>query len=218
MTTIYPSSIKPKYKSRQSVGANSTGGKAVHQAMKGYNNICSNDSSIAYWGDRFPDKTGSKNPERYYPNTVTTFSGSWNLPSPFSTDGWSIDKKIPDNAIVNKIVVEYAITHVQYQNEHVKNAGWSYSSEGCKFYKKELSSSAANVKAESGTIAKNCQTDYKITLRGFGSNREVTGEGLHYNQRTTSNKDSYSSMNSYDATLYKGNDKKLTIGKLKKST
>ncbi|MBO5476303.1 MAG: hypothetical protein J6A15_00930 [Clostridia bacterium] len=218
MTTIYPSSIKPKYKSRQEVGANSTGGKAVHQAMKGYNNICSNDSSIAYWGDRFPDKTGSKNPERYYPNTVTTFSGSWNLPSPFSTNGWSIDKKIPDSAIVNKIVVEYAIAHVQYQNEHVKNAGWSYSSEGCKFYKKELSSTAANVKAESGTIAKNCQTDYKITLSGFGANREVSGEGLRYNQRITSNKDSYSSMNSYDATLYKGNDKKLTIGKLKKST
>ena len=221
MTKIYPSSIDADYtekNGRQSPPANGTGCHAAKQAMKGHNNICSDNDKIAYWGDRFPDKTGSANPLRYYPNTVTTFSGSWNMPCPFKTAGWKVDKDIPDNAIVKKIVVEYAITHVQYTNEHVKNAGWSYSSDGCKFYKSELSSGAANVRAESGGYAKNCQTDYKITLTGFGKNREVNGDGLHYKQRTTKNKDEYSSMNHYSAQLYKGNDKSLTIGKLKKST
>lgn len=216
--TFYPSGITPAYSSRQNPGANATGCKAVHQAMKGANNICNNSANIAYWGDRFPDKTHSMNPIRYYPNTVTTFSGTWNLPSPFTTSGWNIPSNVPDSAIVKKIDVEYAITHIQYINEHVVNAGWAYNSDGCKFYASELSSGAGNVRAESGGRAKNCQTDYKIILKGFGSNREVSGQGLKYNQRIRSNKDTYSSMSSYSSNLYNGSDKKLTIGKLKSST
>lgn len=124
--TFYPSGINPAYSSRQNLRANATGCRAVHQAMKGANNICDNSENIAYWGDRFPDKTHSRNPIRYYPNTITAFSGTWNLPSPFTTAGWNIPSSVPDNAIVKRIDVEYAITHVQYMNEHVVNAGWAY--------------------------------------------------------------------------------------------
>ena len=228
--TFYPKTIKPDYTSRPT--PTSTGNKASYQAMKGANNlkklkknqkgnivydkngVAEPSSDIAYWGDRFPDKTHSQNPLRYYPNTVTTFSGSWNIPSPFTVTEWNIPKTIADDSIVTKIVVEYAITHVQYQNAHVENAGWAYNSEGCKFYKSELGS-AANVRAENGSVAGNSETSYAIKLTNFGSTASVSGNGLKYSQRTTSNLDTYSSMNSYNATIYSGNNKKLNIGKLR---
>lgn len=213
--TFYPKTIKPDYTTRPP--AISTGSKSNYQAMKGHNNLKSNDKKIAYWGDRFPDKTGSHNPARYYPNSITTFSGSWNIPSPFSVTEWNIPKNIADDSIVKKITVEYAITHVQYQNANVKNAGWSYSSDGCKFYKNELGSSAANVRAENGSIAKNNETSYLIKLTGFGSTRSISGDGLKYSQRTQNNLDEYSSMNSFESVIYSGNNSKLNIGKLRKA-
>lgn len=214
MATFYPKTIKADYSSRPNAKPNSTGCKSNYQAMKGANNLKSDNSEIAYWGDRLPDKKGSNNPMRYYPNTITSFSGSWNIPSPFTVTEWNIPSNVSNDSIVTQIKVEYAIAHVQYQKTHVQGAGWAYNSEGCKFYKNELGS-AGNVTAESGGKAKNCQTDYLIKLTGFGTTRSLSGEGLKYSDRTTKNLDKYSSMSSYDGIIYKGNDKKLTIGKLR---
>ena len=44
--TFFPLIVKPDYSSRQSPVSNSTGCNAVHQAMKGANNLKSNNSNI----------------------------------------------------------------------------------------------------------------------------------------------------------------------------
>ena len=103
--TFYPAKIEADYTTRPTPTANATGCKAMHQAMKGKNNLKSGDNTIAYWGDRAPDKTHSQNPLRYYPNTITTFSGTWNIPSAFTVTDWSIPSNIPEDSIVNKITL-----------------------------------------------------------------------------------------------------------------
>ena len=132
MTTskiFYPASIQADHETRPSPNADATGCKAMPQAMRGKNNL-----------------THSQNPERYYPNTVTTFSGTWNIPSAFTVTKWNIPSNIPNDSIVKKITIEYAITHVQYIDQYVQNAGWAYDSDGCKFYRNELGE-AGNVTA-----------------------------------------------------------------------
>ena len=215
--TFYPLTITPDYSSRQPTESNSVGGRAVYQAMKGANNLKSDDNSIAYWGDRFPDKTHSQDPARYYPNTITSFSGSWNIGSPFSVSEWDIPKNIGGDAKVKKIVLQYAITHVQYKDQHVEGAGWSYNSEGCKFYVNEVRQTGANrVRAENGTVAEDSSNNYGIKL-WFDGERYVSGQGLEYSQRTTQNLDEYPSMASYESILYNNSAGKLTINQLRKS-
>lgn len=215
--TFYPLIIKPDYTTRQSPVANSTGCKGMHQAMKGANNLKSNNSNIAYWGDRFPDKTHSQKPERYYPNTITSFSGTWNTPSPFNVTAWNIPDDIDNNAIVKEVTLEYAISHVQYVNQHVQNAGWAYNSDGCKFYASEVKATGAgDVRAESGGKAKNCATNYLIAF-DFGGINTFSGQGLQYKDRTTKNLDTYTSLPKYTQRLYSKSNSKLTIGQLKKA-
>lgn len=231
--TFYPNTIQPDYSSRPTPLPNSTGCKSNCQAMVGANNlkgllknekgetvynsdgVAQPSSKIAYWGEKNPDPTGD-DPTRYYYNTITTFAGSWNTPSAFTVTKWNIPNNIPNDYIVTNIQVEYAITHVQYKKT-VEDGGWVYDREGCKFYASELSSKAANKKAESGGKAKNCQTDYLIVLTGFGKKRAVSGDGLTYDKITKQNLDEYSSMPFYSATLYTGNNKDLNIGLLRNS-
>ena len=105
--TIRPKSIKPDYSSTESVNGKNNAVKcaAVHQGMTDANNICSDNNNTAYWGERFPNKGNTNNWLRYYANTVSSFSGSYNKPSPFNTSGWQGLEGINNNAKIKKVKV-----------------------------------------------------------------------------------------------------------------
>ena len=213
---IRPKTINPDYtkntpgvyKSKSCDGTKQCSG---FEAMKSPNNICKDDNNIAYWGDRYPDKGTTKNVLRWYPNTVTSFSGSYNQPSPFSTSGWTGLSNIKTNSKVKKITVHYRIAHVQYRNATTYYNGRkdsAYNSEGGVYYYSEL---ASNRKwGNKSSAAK----PYTISLHKFGSKTlSANGNGLHKNQMITKNYDTYSTSNisAYSHVLYNNADGNYTI-------
>lgn len=205
---IRPKSIKPDYKSRTLGSGSGVEKHSGFQGMKAANNICKDDNSIAYWGDRFPDKTHSNNRLRWYPNTVTSYAGSYNKPSPFNTSGWTGIDKIPSNAKVKKITIHYRIAHIKYTNAHVTNAGWAYNSEGGVYYYNELPSNRKWGSKSSAAI------NFTISLHKFGSKTlSFSGDGLHVKNRITKNADTYSTsdIGHYSHTIYNDKNGSITI-------
>ena len=87
------------------------------------------------------------------------------MSSPFSITEWNIPDDIDPNAIVKEVVLEYAIYNVQYTNQSFKDTGWSYNSDGCKFYASEFKNTGTgHVRAESGVQAKNEQLITQLLL------------------------------------------------------
>lgn len=110
-TRIYPITIIPKFTSRNTtheIQSLSTNPNAA------WENVCESDNSIICWGDVNPDAVDRNNPvysANFY-NTITTESGSFDTPTPFTTSGWK--DSIPYAAKIQKIDVEYAWDQVIY--------------------------------------------------------------------------------------------------------
>lgn len=184
---IYPKSITPKFTSRNSdyeIQSLST-----HPSAS-WNNVCSGDygeDSVICWGDKNPDAVDRNNPvysSNFY-NTITTASGSFNTPTPFTTNGWS-DNNIPASAKIKKIDVEYAWDQVIYtrNNNCVTWAGkdcvGNYDSAGGYFKRapqitlsiagKNLTVSGPNVNSSSSCTYKNEYNYTEAELRSCGVN------------------------------------------------
>lgn len=210
MVTIYPQQVIPHHNK----GDRIPGEEKYYQGMTNPQHICDPGPGVACWGEQYPSRGGYSDPIYWYGNTVTTLSGSYNLPTSFSTQGWQDSTqefdKIRSTSIVKKITLEYAIANVQYSN---KNTNGIYQSEGAIFYYDELGGG----KNES---ARNSQTSYTFTLSGFGQDRTVSGQGLSVHNLTYKNLSLYDDNNisHYSSVLYEGRDKNLTIGKLKNAS
>lgn len=215
---IRPKSIKPDYSSTESVKNKNNAIKcaSVHQGMKYANNICSDNNNIAYWGERFPNKGNTNNWLRYYANTVSSFSGSYNKPSPFNTSGWQGLEQISNNAKIKKVKVHYRIAHVRYIKASTYHHGRTdsvYTSEGGYYYYSELPSSKRWGKKSS------CQINYLISLHGLGNTRSESGNGLHRSQMISKNADTYSKgdLGEYSTTLYDDANGNYTMSQFKNS-
>lgn len=95
MTYIYPTKIQT-----------TTGHSIAHHTQKITNpsNLCSDSKSLAYWGVKHPTNVGVY--MRNYYDSITTKSGSYNKPEIIYATSWDTGK-IPTNAIVNKITIQY---------------------------------------------------------------------------------------------------------------
>lgn len=219
--TIYPTTIKPDYTTRkagvyQNKKCDGTKNCSGYQQMSNYENICQNNDEIAYWGDQYPDKGSTQNPLRYFPNTVTSFNGSYNIPSAFNAY-WDF-KDIKSTAKIKKIVVHYRLAHIRYQNASIVSNGKridrSYISDGGVYYYDELTSRyKTNAKKKS-------QTNFIISLNNFDSQTlSAQGNGLHINQRINKNYDKYSinDIPEYQHVLYNNGNGNFTISRLAQS-
>ena len=204
---IYPKTIKRKYDEQPK--AKGVGCYGTYQIIKNVAALKDNTNSVAYWGDFTPKK--HDNWLRAYPNTITTFSGSWNIMSPFTVEKWDIPTSIPDDAIVTQITLEYAIAQAYYD-------GWD---SGCKFYYDELTKAQKSFKdEETRTTPSKCIVPYQYSLNNFTKKAITsTGQGLKNKQKIKNKKEfSTKDINTYSDVLYKGNNTKLNIKQLKKST
>ena len=102
MVVIYPKQIQ------------TTTGHSIQyatQKLTNPNNLCSNSTSLAYWGVKNPTYYGIY--LRNYPDSVTTASGSYHTPETFYATNWDTSG-ISDNAIVTNITIEYKWEQISY--------------------------------------------------------------------------------------------------------
>jgi len=102
MVVIYPKQIQ------------TTTGHSIQyatQKLTNPNNLCSNSTSLAYWGVKNPTYYGVY--LRNYPDSVTTASGSYHTPETFYATNWDTSG-ISDNAIVTNITIEYKWEQISY--------------------------------------------------------------------------------------------------------
>ena len=101
MAYIYPKTIK-----------GTTGWSIANhsQQLSNKSNLCSGNTSLAYWGVKVPLFVG--NYMRNYPDSVTTLSGSYNKPETFIATDW--DTNLPDTWLVEKITIEYKWEQISY--------------------------------------------------------------------------------------------------------
>ena len=104
MVYIYPSTITTTTGRSTKYGTQQISNKAA---------LCSNSTTLAYWGTKKPLFVG--NYMRNYPDSVTTPSGSYFKPETIYATGWEI-KDIPNDAIVQTIVVEYKWEQIAYSS------------------------------------------------------------------------------------------------------
>ena len=184
---IYPSGITPKVTKRCAGDPwvlNKNGCKDIQPLSKdtNWNNVCYDNDNIICWGEINPDAVDHNNPvysSNFY-NTITTYSGSYDTPTSFTTNGWRDIQDVPNTAKINKIVIEYVWDQVKYtrSNNHVTwkkkgNVG-HYQSAGGYFKegptislsigKKTLSKTGPNVNSSSSctTINKNSYTNKQL--------------------------------------------------------
>ena len=118
---IYPKSITPKVKKRCTDNPwvlNRKGCKDIQPLTTkvSYNNLCSDNDNVSSWGDVNPDAVDHNNPvysSNFY-NTITTYSGSYDTPTSFTTNGWKHLDNIPSSAKIKGISVQYAWDQVKY--------------------------------------------------------------------------------------------------------
>lgn len=109
---IYPQSITPHFTRRdedREIQSLSTNPEAA------WGNVCNNEPGVICWGDVNPDAVDSNDPvysSNFY-NTITTESGSFDTPTPFTTNGWN-ENPISKSAKIKKIDVEYVWDQVIY--------------------------------------------------------------------------------------------------------
>lgn len=102
MAYIYPTKIQT-----------TTGHSVQHATQKITNpsNLCSGNTNLAYWGIKTPTYVG--NYLRNYYDSITTISGSYYKPETIYATNWDTGN-ISENAIVNKITIEYKWEQVSY--------------------------------------------------------------------------------------------------------
>ena len=117
MVLIYPkkNKIKGKYNQGQSApgdpknpcgACGNVGYYSWFQSFDNPNNLCDASSSVASWGDIEPDPLPYSEALWWGRDCITTWSGSYNRPSPFEVTEWNIPNNIPDTAIVKEITIE----------------------------------------------------------------------------------------------------------------
>lgn len=122
---IYPSGITPKVTRRcegDSWELNKGGCKDIQPLSKdtSWSNVCYDNDNIICWGEINPDAVDHNNPvysSNFY-NTITTYSGSFDTPTSFTTNGWRDIKDIPNSAKIKKIVIQYVWDQVKYTNSN----------------------------------------------------------------------------------------------------
>lgn len=124
---IYPTSITPKQKQRCSDPnwmSNKNGCRDIQplSTQTSWNSVCENNDAIICWGEVNPDAVDRNNPiysSDFY-NTITTYSGSYDTPTSFTTNGWKNIDNIPNSAKITKITVEYVWDQVKYTSNNNK--------------------------------------------------------------------------------------------------
>lgn len=104
MVYIYPTTIITSTGRSTKYGTQELSNKAA---------LCSNSTTLAYWGVKKPTYKG--HPLRNYPDSVTTPSGSFYKPEYIYATGWTL-KDVANNAIVKKIVIEYKWEQIAYSS------------------------------------------------------------------------------------------------------
>ncbi len=104
MVYVYPSTITTTTGHSTKYGTQNISNKAA---------LCSNNTSLAYWGTKNPIWKG--NYLRNYPDSVTTPSGSYSKPEIIYASGWTLND-VSNDAIVKKIVVEYKWEQIAYSS------------------------------------------------------------------------------------------------------
>lgn len=179
--TIYPTKINPKITSRcnsDSWVLNKNGCRDIQPLSRktAWNSVCYDNDTVICWGEANPDAVDRNNPiysSNFY-NTITTYSGSFDTPTPFTTEGWQNVGNIPNSAKIKRIQVQYAWDQVKYVkgNNIVTWRGsgnkGSYQSSGGYF-----------------------KTGPQISLRIGGKTLSVTGPGVRSSSNCT-HKNSYS--------------------------
>ena len=90
MVYIYPTTIITSTGRSTKYGTQELSNKAA---------LCSNSTTLAYWGVKKPTYKG--HPLRNYPDSVTTPSGSFYKPEYIYATGWTL-KDVANNAIVKR--------------------------------------------------------------------------------------------------------------------
>ena len=122
---IYPSGITPKVINRcdgDSWELNKGGCRDIQPLSKdtSWSNVCYDNDNIICWGEINPDAVDHNNPvysSNFY-NTITTYSGSYDTPTSFTTNGWRGTDDIPNSAKIKKIVIQYVWDQVKYTNSN----------------------------------------------------------------------------------------------------
>lgn len=104
MVYIYPTTI---------ITSTGHSTKYATQELSNKAALCSNSTTLAYWGVKKPTYKG--HPLRNYPDSITTPSGSFYKPEYIYATGWNL-KDIASNALVKKIVIEYKWEQIAYSS------------------------------------------------------------------------------------------------------
>ena len=184
--TIYPSGITPKVKKRckgDDWELNKDSCKEIQPLSPDYplSNVCEDSNKIISWGEINPDAVDHNDPvysSNFY-NTVTTFSGSYDTPTAFTTNGWKDISDVSNTAKIKSIHVQYCWDQVRYgydehnnKNNHVTwekkgNVGFYQSAGGyfpssptltLKIGGKTLSKTGFNVRSASSCTRRNAGT------------------------------------------------------------
>ena len=105
MVYVYPTTITTSTGRSTKYGTQAITNKAA---------LCSNSTTLAYWGVKKPTYKG--HPLRNYPDSVTTPSGSFYKPEYITASGWTI-KDVDQKSIVQKIAIEYKWEQIAYSSK-----------------------------------------------------------------------------------------------------
>ena len=225
MVLIYPkkNKIKGKYNQGQSApgdpknpcgACGNVGYYSWFQSFDNPNNLCDASSSVASWGDIEPDPLPYSEALWWGRDCITTWSGSYNRPSPFEVTEWNIPNNIPDTAIVKEITIEYAIKPTYYRQhgypcfiynetssaERSYNGNWYYGVPG---------------NTVGNKIKSNAGNPFTITLNCNGTNKTANGTGLQQKFMGYAGNKTYNISPQQSYRIYKGSNTKFTIKKLR---
>lgn len=128
--TFYPVSITPECNiPNDKLNYERTAGCAVKKHMQPlsrettWDNLGKENDTVIAWGDVRPSKAHNSPSLPDFYNMVTTPSGSYNIPTPFTIDGWKLldgnINDIPNSAKIKSIDVKYAWDQVTIFGTHM---------------------------------------------------------------------------------------------------
>ena len=128
--TFYPVSITPECNiPNDKLNYERNAGCAVKKHMQPlsrettWDNLGKENDTVIAWGDVHPSKAHSSPSLPDFYNMVTTPSGSYNIPTPFTIDGWKLLDEdindIPNSAKIKSINVKYAWDQVTIFGTHM---------------------------------------------------------------------------------------------------
>ena len=218
---IYPKkgSVIPLHKDKSifKTRSSSCGEVGYYSMYKGFenpNNLCSDNKNLASWGKIHPDSLPYTTEWWWGRDCITTWSGSYNLPTPFEIREWNIGS-IKKTAVVTKITVEYAIQVGKYPQHGTPCFLYSEATSAEKSYNADspCGGSGNTVKNKIGKASNN---PYQITMIINGKKRTINCTGLKRNNYINA-QESTAKLPSYSAVIYEKYNKNFTINDLKKT-